>query len=386
VGYKKEMKIHYYIILILLSTTLSCQKAKNQRLSVEWLFIYYMPYDNNLSNLGDDIIEMIRKGTSENVGATVLSDFKEKNGIFKYQIVNKKIKTTRNTEREDSGDIQCFDDYLSWVKNTINFENYVIVILNHGGKLDEIGLDEYPKESYLKIDKIANSIKFFSQSLQKIPELLFLQVCAKGALSTSLEFQKCSKYTMYSQTILGAPNYYYEGVLKKVGEDKNLTGQEIGELIAKEDALSMFNSYTCINNHHIGDLAQKYTEFIDIVSKSSFKIDESKIISYEYSGEYYWDMISFVNSINSTDSTQFITQKENIKKTLNKTISFNIKNPSKEFVNDYSGISIYSPYNFEIKKYSNLKLFKNQSYNLFVNRIGTRKKLNSIQETDVKSR
>jgi len=64
--------------------TINCSIAQKK---LEWLFIYYMPYDNNLSNLGTRIIEMLRSGTSDKVGVTIQADFADTTGIKRYSLI-----------------------------------------------------------------------------------------------------------------------------------------------------------------------------------------------------------------------------------------------------------------------------------------------------------
>ena len=61
---------------------------------------------------------------------------------------------------------------------------------------------------WMNIHDVANIISDFRKDNQV--DLIFLQNCCKGTLEANYTFRNCTEYILSSQTVLGAPNYYYD--------------------------------------------------------------------------------------------------------------------------------------------------------------------------------
>lgn len=218
-------KIIISLNFILLATNFSFA----QKIKLDWLFIYYMPYDNNLSHLGTDIVEMLKKGTSKNIGAIIQADFSDTIGMKRYSLINNKIDSIK-LNCENSVEIKTFRSYLNWIYENYSANNYVITFLDHGGQLNEICIDNYPTENWFNISELSDEIGIFNMKTGKKPELLFLQVCSHGNLEVAFEFKECANYTLFSQIELGAPNSYYEKTLKLLNTKKNINGKKLAEI------------------------------------------------------------------------------------------------------------------------------------------------------------
>ena len=63
------------IVSIIIFFSISCLSAQKKH-NTDWLFIYYMPYDNNLSGYGDTIKSMLKSGlVNKNIMVTIQSSF-----------------------------------------------------------------------------------------------------------------------------------------------------------------------------------------------------------------------------------------------------------------------------------------------------------------------
>lgn len=152
--------------------------TKFSKLNTEWVFIYYMPYDNNLSVYGADILRMIQDSiTSDKVIATVQTDFPDDEGMNRY-IITKDTLLKIPVQQEYSARTNTYKAYLTWVEETIRYRKKAVVFLDHGGKLDELCLDEKPEYRFLKVDSLKMVFKDLYPD-SKI-DLLFMQVCAKA--------------------------------------------------------------------------------------------------------------------------------------------------------------------------------------------------------------
>jgi hypothetical protein len=108
----------------------------------DWGVAYYMSYDNNLEVHGPTIVGRIRDGiTSGRTVAAVQADLRDPGGMRRYAIRASGVETTR-VDSEDSASEDRLVDYLTWFATTFRCGRYAVVILNHGGKLDDMCLDE----------------------------------------------------------------------------------------------------------------------------------------------------------------------------------------------------------------------------------------------------
>jgi len=349
------------LIIFLILSSLICFKSYSKT-KLDFLFIYYMPYDNNLSKYGESIIEQIQSGTNKKIGAVIQADFADTLGLKRYSIYNKKIKSFNlNTETTDK---QVYKDYFLWINENFEVENYCIVFLNHGGDLIEFGLDRYPNTSYSDIMDIKETVEYFNSIQKNKAKLLFLQQCARGSIESIYEFKNCADYTLFSQTELGAPNSYYKETEQGLNSNILMSGKDLAELIVKNDGSRMYNSYTLINNSKIDSFVSELKNYFNSFNDSIY-IDYDKLLTINYNGESYWDLKSLVSIINCKDSLSAKYKTIVLKNLNNNEIIIHYKNPKIEFIQEYCGISFFSPHNENISssKYKRLKLFKTIDYN-----------------------
>ena len=319
-------------VIFLLTITYSAF-SQNEKLSADWLFIYYMPYDNNLSELGEQIIKMIGDNVrSESVIVTVQAEFSGSPGMNRYLITNNGIVTTK-IEGEYSASINTYREYLEWVKEKVNYNKLAVVFLDHGGKLDEICLDEKPVYQFLKIDDIS---RVFDDIFgKKAIDLLFLQVCTKGVIEALYEFKDAAKYTLCSQIELGAPNDYYRDCFSNFSEKTFSSGREIAELIVNYEADNMYNSYTLVDNARMDSLFFLFSKLINHIKNKDIKLSSLPLGNF-YFNERYWDIISLLenmpDSVFKTRLIDFINDE---------LIIFHKISPIQyRKMNNYSGLSI----------------------------------------------
>jgi len=344
-----------------------------QKLSCEWLFIYYMPYDNNLSKEGQIILDEIKAGIkSDNVVVSIQADLTDSSGMKRYLVGNNSW-TESNYDSEFSGDCKSYSDYLSWVSESVTFEKCVLIFLDHGGGLNELCLDEYPKNEYLKSDSLKNIIKDFKLVNKVSVELIFLQVCAKGVLEPLYDFRDCADYTLCSQNELGAPNYYYAGLFNYLKNNDYLTGDAIAQKIAEFERSDMYFSYTCVNNAKINSFVKELNDFIYLLAeKDSIYIHIDSLEQIYYYGETHWDLASFVFHINEADSS-LLKKRQKLLNALSTLVVFHHVNSTNNKMNGYCGISILAPkakdYN---ARFEGMEFFSVSNLNLIAEKISVK--------------
>jgi len=340
-------KVSWTIILLLLISHNSF--PQNNKPNTDWLFVYYMPYDNNLSKFGEEIIKMISDNVkSENVIVSIQAEFADKKGMFRYLITNNGI-TYSTINNEYSASINTYKEYITWVKDTVNYNKLAVIFLDHGGKLDEICLDEKPIKHFLMIDDIKSALE--SVFGKKAIDLLFLQVCTKGVIEALYEFKDTAKYTLCSQIELGAPNYYYPGLFTAFSNSAISTGYEAADLIVKNERNNMYNSLTLVDNTKFDNLFSLFSDLVNQIK--NINISSNSLLTEKYYGELYWDVISILENIPNSESGRKLI--EYIK---NELILFHKITPRtfiREAMSKHSGLSISAEKN---DKYNRLKFYE----------------------------
>lgn len=343
-------------ILLLILLAFSFKKGLAQNDSLDYLLIYYMPYDNNLSVYGSEIIDELVKGSSENVGIVIQADFEDTLGHQRISIINGQVDTTRI--ENESSDIGLFIDYMDWVSSEYSFRNYALFFLDHGADLSHIGIDEYPNRQYYDITEIAETIETFNIVVQQKASLLFLQQCSRSSIEIVYEFRDCADYTLASQIELGAPNSYYHETLNMISEHPNLNGEELGKTIAHYESYDMYHSYSLINNSTLDQFVLQLSLYFSQLKKN--KLTDSEVLMESYFGETYWDLYSLLSALNiSNDEFQL----------LNDGTIQHLTNPRSTFIESYCGLSLFSPYNTTIKEHNGLQLFDYIDYKKLRKRI-----------------
>ena len=327
---------------------MSINNFQNEKLRTNWLFVYWMPYDNNLSRWGEPIIKMIEENiSSDNVIVTIQAEYADSRGMKRY-IIDENGITVTLIDNEYSASINTYKEYLEWVKNTFVYNKLAVIFLDHGGKLDEICLDEKPIHQFLKIDEIKN---VFENILGKDSiDLLFLQVCTKGVMEALYEFKDIAKYTLSSQNELGAPNYYYPGLFSAFSEKIINSGFEVAELIVNNETDNMYNSYTLVNNKKMDGLYSLFSEFINQTNRININIS-NRPLYLNYYDELYWDIVSLLELFPNFESRNNLINY--IKNDL--IVLYKISPFRQRTIESYSGLSISG---VKDDKYNKLGLYK----------------------------
>lgn len=272
----------------------------------DWILLYWMPYDNNLWRFGEPILEMLAKGVrSENILVAVESDLwgaknLSRRGIAKDRVEVEQLKTANSASEE------VFAEYLNWANSRFVADKWAIVFLGHGGRLDEISPDEDTGTfqlgtQWMNIKKLSDVIQEFNNKIGKPVELLFLQNCNKATIEVHYTLREAARYTLSSQKLLGAPNYYYEQVLQFLGSNPEVSGGQLAEKIMEFERPDMYSSYTVTENRYLRELPARLNPLIDeILSSLSSKrlaISRSELKPYLYWDELFVDAVFLLKAL-----------------------------------------------------------------------------------------
>lgn len=296
--------------------------AENKpRNNYDYILLYWMPYDNNLSRFGQPIIEMLSKGVqSDKVLVLVQSDLSNAKQLSRNVITKGNI-NVQYLETADSSSENVLNDYLSWALSQFQAKRWVIVFLGHGGSLMKISPDRNPNSSsisssepkWMELPRISEVLFKFNQAVKGRLELLFFQNCNRGNIEVHYTFQNIAKYTLSSQIVLGVPNYYYESLLNHLSYYPNLDGGQIAKKIMDFEPSGMYHSLTLTKNHYFHQLPEKLNPVIDSILRANtdaVKIqinsalfpkksnsEKSLIDIYRSGGESFVDLANFILEI-----------------------------------------------------------------------------------------
>lgn len=337
----------------------------------DWIFLYWMPYDNNLSEFSTPILEMLVKGVqSDNILVLVQSNYSGIKPILRNIITIGNI-DTQKLEATDSSSEEVFAEYLSWARLQFKAKKWAIVFLGHGGRLDEISPDEHPimgislRTKWMNIQKLSIIIEKFNNKINKRVELFFFQNCNKGTLEANYTFKNIAKYTLSSQLTLGAPNYYYEPLLKFVGHNPEINGRKLAEMIMEFDRRDMYYSYTCVNNNAIHSLPSRINPLIESILLSNTKaINLNEVKTYYYMNEQFADAVSCFETLtmqSGVDEQKYNEFSKYLKNSMLVKVKKNgtlIDSDSQREYQNFSGLGVFIPKNKqEIEKYCYLQVY-----------------------------
>ncbi|MCA8925740.1 MAG: hypothetical protein KDD82_28280 [Planctomycetes bacterium] len=227
----------------------------------DWVLHYYMAYDNNLERCGPPIVDMLAKGiTSEKLAIVVSADYADTKGMRRY-LLTKGERKVLELEEEGSAEEETLAAELDWVRQSYPAKKYAVVFLNHGGGLGQMSLDERPGkqggQTWLYPPEVARVVTAWREQVKAAEgevELVFYQQCGKGSLENYHCMRTAARYVMGSQTVVGAPNYYYSAAIEHLCEHPEADGLELAKQITQHETANMFTTYTTLDSAQLDEL------------------------------------------------------------------------------------------------------------------------------------
>ena len=285
------------------SASLFSQENMSNKQHYDWIILYWMPYDNDLSPFGSPILQMLTKGVqSDNILVMVQADFLGAKNLSRSIITKGKVEV-QQLRTTNSASEQVFGEYLSWAHSRFMAKKWAIIFLGHGGHLDEISPDVnigtlQQGTQWMNIKKLSDVISNFNSAINSRVELFFFQNCNKGTIEAHYTLRDAANYTLSSQNLLGAPNYYYESLLQFLGANSELNGGQLAEKIIEFERSDMYSSYTVTDNRYVRELPARLNRLIDIITSSKFKaFNREELKLYSYRNEDFIDVVLLIEAL-----------------------------------------------------------------------------------------
>ncbi len=309
---KRNRRLRLLVLLLVLLGVYYVRRPANV---YDWVFVYYMSYDNDLDPYGRAIVRDLRSGvTNSKVAVTVQADLADSRGMRRIAMF-RSGGTPQTTEvilkSEDSADEVQLRKYLVWVRKNWKAKNYCIVLLNHGGRLNDMCQDWKPsrddgtgKQSgpgkWLRASEAGKILADFNRRAHGRVRLLFLQQCGRAAIQNLYTFVDSAEYIMASPLVVGAPNTYYAKTLASVAQDPNVTGETLADTIMRED--EHYTLYTLISNEQLRKLPEKLVPVLNSLERASvLNPPESAAPVFEFEGEKFYDLTSYLQGLSAAN-------------------------------------------------------------------------------------
>jgi hypothetical protein len=241
----------------------------------DWTFVYYMSYDNNLEGCGRPILDMLGKGvTTPNLVVTCQADFTADDGQHRYTFTSEQGERVEPVAGEGSAEEETLRDYLEWARVTYPAKRMALVFLDHGGRLGQMSNDDNPGreggQNWLEVHETSRVVAAWREAVKKDGnevELMFLQQCGKGTLENYYGFRDAARVIMGSQTVVGAPNYYYTKALQWAAANPAGTGEELAARIREFEPPNMFTTYSAFVGEKLEDLPARLAPVLEPLLK-----------------------------------------------------------------------------------------------------------------------
>ena len=262
-----------------------------------WVLAYYMSYDNDLDACGPVILDALEhavQGTS--VAATVLVDDAPGDRLKSYAFSSGR-RQKRELPTDNSASSRVLESYLLDVVDRFPAARYAVVFLDHGGRVNEMCLDERPRAgrppAWLSARQAGNVLRRIRSRMEGRFELLFLQQCARASVNNLYNMRDVAAWILGSQLRVGAPNSYYVPVIQWLDDHPESSGLELSRRVMRHD--TDYRSYVCIDGDLVAELPRRLSEVAHglVSSKRSLKSPGTLPPCFAYAGEANYDLLTF---------------------------------------------------------------------------------------------
>ena len=268
----------------------------------KWAFLYWIPYDNDLSRFAQPVLDQLQRGAANSSTLVAVQVDTPELANMQRIVFTRAGARTAMAPGHDSASGEELAQFLEWGAQAVPAENYVIAILGHGGSLEELSQDQRT-QGWMRVEALAAALDRFKSAIGAKPAVLYLQNCNKGTIETYYALRGCAHVTLASQALLGAPNFYYERVLASLSGDNAATSMEVAKRIAEFERADMLATLVGTDNIQLDELPQRLKPLLEAVRASGIReLQPGDLITYAYpdaNGEKHVDLIGLLAALSS---------------------------------------------------------------------------------------
>ena len=211
----------------------------------KWTIILYFACDNDLSTAGyKEILKLTGLGYNEKVKTIILIDnaFYDTSPFPKiYQLLNGEIILKKRLKEENIADINFFSDFLRFIKENYESENYFLIFYSHGNgwyqSLNRAFLYDETNQSSLSVagGGLKEFLKKAKEILGKKIKILGFDVCLMGMVEIAFEVFDYCDYLFASPSILPITAWDYKNLIKKIEENPDNKINEVASFWAENN-------------------------------------------------------------------------------------------------------------------------------------------------------
>ncbi len=156
----------------------------------DWIFLYWMPYDNDMSRFATLITNMLKQGVRTTGILVAVEADTAGAGALTWSVITKGHMEVQELDTKDSASESAFIEYLDWARTNYSANKWAIVFLGHGGRLDEISPDQNSGSStgaggeykWLRIEGLSEVISNFNKEVAAMWNCSFYRTAARVLL------------------------------------------------------------------------------------------------------------------------------------------------------------------------------------------------------------
>lgn len=253
--------------LLVLSGALACTPSETPRAEpAEWTLVYYLPYDNDLDPAAEPILRALsRVPRDRRIRVAAFVDRQGSDGIERHLHGGADAFFER-LAADASSDVESLAGALRWVEEHAPARSYAVFLAGHSGGLADYAYDTNPGASdaqrWMDVRDVERVLADWRPRRGRV-RLLYLQQCARSTVETVHLMRHVAPVVIASQASMGAPNAYYDGMLRELVRNPGLSPEQLARVIVENEDPDMFAALTAVRTEPLDRLGARLSDAID---------------------------------------------------------------------------------------------------------------------------
>lgn len=302
------MRSHLAALALALALAFGCGEAPAEPKRLPplraWTLVYYMPYDNDLGRHADPILDALHAGIEdESVAIVALVDRPGPGGVERVTLTSGRRDVHRAT-LEASSHPAVLGRLLESAARKHPARRYALFLLDHGGGLDHIGLDEHPAggPEWLSARGAARELAEWRRRHGRPLDLLVFQQCSRGTIESHHLLREEAEIIVATQGLLGAPNGYYGAMLRAIARGEAETPDALARAMMEAEPLDGFVELTAVRGPALEALPAELDRALAPLMEASGDDERTRraaeaALVLVWRDEAYVDLVTFLRAL-----------------------------------------------------------------------------------------